>query len=307
MHISQDSDRLNKICAFLPQLLNYRERLDKVNSLCSLFSSHRCDRLIEDFIQTLYQQDFILTGFDWGSWHQETNNLSDNIEAIASANLLTLKKLLTTYVRADRFCDGYLASMLEGGQIVAILQRLQVIETEIMDRKLEPKIKLIQGDITQIRVDAIVNAANRSLLGGGGVDGAIHRVAGAELLAECRQLRGCGTGEAKITKGYKLPAKWVIHTVGPIWEGGDLKEAELLAKCYRNCLALTEVYEIKTIAFPAISTGVYKFPLELATEIAIQEVGFFLELNQHLEKVTFVTFGDRAYNIYRQVLQKLTP
>jgi O-acetyl-ADP-ribose deacetylase len=181
---------------------------------------------------------------------------------------------------------------------------LEILNTEIMDSQPEKQIKLVQGDITQIRVDAIVNAANRSLLGGGGVDGAIHRAAGAELLAECRQLRGCGTGEAKITKGYKLPAKWVIHTVGPIWEGGDKNEEELLAKCYRNCLALTETYEIKTIAFPAISTGVYKFPLELATEIAIKEVRFFWELNHHLDEVIFVTFGDRAYQIYQQVIQQ---
>jgi O-acetyl-ADP-ribose deacetylase len=173
------------------------------------------------------------------------------------------------------------------------------------DRQSKAQIKLIQGDITQLRVDAIVNAVNHSLLGGGGVDGAIHRAAGAALLAECRQLRGCGTGEAKITKGYQLPAKWIIHTVGPIWQGGDRQEEELLAKCYRNCLALTEVNEIKTIAFPAISTGAYRFPLELATEIAIKEVRFFLELNHHLEEVTFVTFGDRAYDIYQQVLQKL--
>ncbi|PSB01101.1 O-acetyl-ADP-ribose deacetylase [Merismopedia glauca CCAP 1448/3] len=177
----------------------------------------------------------------------------------------------------------------------------------MIDNQPENQIKLVQGDITQLRVDAIVNAANCSLLGGGGVDGAIHRAAGSELLAECRKLRGCGTGEAKITKGYKLPAKWIIHTVGPIWEGGDKREEELLAKCYRNCLALTEINDIKTIAFPAISTGVYKFPLELAAEIAIKEVSFFWELNHHLEEITFVTFSDRAYNVYRQVLQKLNP
>lgn len=165
------------------------------------------------------------------------------------------------------------------------------------------KIKLIQGDITQLKVDAIVNAANSSLLGGGGVDGAIHRAAGSELLVECRQLQGCKTGEAKITKGYKLPAKWIIHTVGPIWSGGQRNEEELLAKCYRNSLALTESNNIETIAFPAISTGVYRFPLELATEIAVKETRFFLELNSHLDEVTFVAFSDATYNIYRNVIQ----
>jgi O-acetyl-ADP-ribose deacetylase (regulator of RNase III) len=167
------------------------------------------------------------------------------------------------------------------------------------------KIAIIQGDITQQKVEAIVNAANTSLLGGGGVDGAIHRVAGPELLTECRQLKGCATGEAKITKGYNLPAKWVIHTVGPIWQGGDRQEDELLARCYRSSLALAEQYEIRSIAFPAISTGVYGFPMERATRIAVTEVKKFLERATEVEQVIFLCFGESAYNFYSAAMKEI--
>ena len=159
------------------------------------------------------------------------------------------------------------------------------------------RIKVIQADITQLQVDAIVNAANNSLLGGGGVDGAIHRAAGSQLLAECRQLGGCETGEAKITKGYNLPAKWVIHTVGPVWSGGTSGEDELLASCYRNSLALAEQYQIKTIAFPAISTGVYQFPVERAASIAVAQIEAFLK-NNSLEQVILVCFSQPAYQSF---------
>src|SRR5438105_451757 len=135
-----------------------------------------------------------------------------------------------------------------------------------------PRIEIAQGDITKLKVDAIVNAANETLLGGGGVDGAIHRAAGPELLDECRGLDGCATGEAKITKGYKLPAKYVIHTVGPVWHGGKHKEDDLLASCYRSSLALAAQHSIRTIAFPAISTGAYRFPIERAARIALAEI-----------------------------------
>ena len=141
------------------------------------------------------------------------------------------------------------------------------------------RITVVEGDITKQRVDVIVNAANTSLLGGGGVDGAIHRAAGPGLLAECRTLGGCPTGEARITKGYNLPARWVIHTAGPVWHGGTHNEDELLASCYRSCLALAVQHDIRTLAFPAISTGIYGFPLDRATRIAVTETTQFLAGN----------------------------
>lgn len=160
------------------------------------------------------------------------------------------------------------------------------------------KIKIIKGDITKLDVDAIVNAANKTLLGGGGVDGAIHRAAGKELLAECRTLNGCKTGEAKITKGYQLPARFVIHTVGPIWQGGNHGEAEKLRLCYKNSLQLALINGIKTIAFPNISTGVYGYPKQEAAKIAFDETILFLEENPGIDGITFCTFDNENFDIY---------
>lgn len=164
------------------------------------------------------------------------------------------------------------------------------------------RIKVIKGDITKLRVNAIVNAANTSLLGGGGVDGAIHRAAGSELLKECRTLGGCKTGDSKITKGYKLPARFVIHTVGPVWHGGKSKEDELLANCYRKSFKLAQENNIKSIAFPCISTGVYHFPKERAAEIAISVTKEFIQSNGTIESVTFVCFDDENFGIYDKLL-----
>lgn len=164
-------------------------------------------------------------------------------------------------------------------------------------------LELVQGDITQQRVDAIVNAANTTLLGGGGVDGAIHRAAGPELLEECRKLGGCPTGEARITKGYRLPAKYLIHTVGPVWQGGDRHEDELLKNCYVNSLKLAEQNGIKTIAFPSISTGAYRFPIEKASGIAISTVRDLLKKSKTLEKVLFVCFSQADYQVYQRGLE----
>ncbi len=164
------------------------------------------------------------------------------------------------------------------------------------------RIDVVHDDITTLEVDAIVNAANNALLGGGGVDGAIHLAAGPQLLEECRGLGGCRTGEAKITRGYLLPAKFVIHTVGPVWSGGQRGEPELLAACYQSCFALAEQQGIGAIAFPAISTGVYAFPLEPATAIAVSETVDFLMGNRSLQKVTFVCHSQRAYQCYLAAL-----
>lgn len=164
------------------------------------------------------------------------------------------------------------------------------------------RIELFRGDITQLEVDAIVNAANTTLLGGGGVDGAIHRAAGNELLAECHTLNGCPTGDAKITRGYNLPAKYVIHTVGPVWRGGHSGEAEKLASCYRRSLETAVDNGVKTIAFPNISTGVYGYPKPEAAKIAIAEVSRFLQNHPEMERVIFCVFDEENETIYRQII-----
>lgn len=169
---------------------------------------------------------------------------------------------------------------------------------------IESKIEILQGDITTLKVDAIVNAANNSLLGGGGVDGAIHAAAGIELVKECATLNGCATGDAKITKGYNLPAKHVIHTVGPVWFGGNENEPEKLASCYQRSLQIAAENGIKTIAFPAISTGVYGYPKKEAAQIAINQTVKFLNENKQIKKVIFVLFDKENFDIYKAELSK---
>ena len=168
-----------------------------------------------------------------------------------------------------------------------------------------PRLEIVLGDITQQPVDAIVNAANRSLLGGGGVDGAIHRAAGPELLAECRTLGGCPTGEARITSGYRLPARYVIHTVGPVWQGGERGEPERLARCYRNSLALAREHGLTRIAFPSISTGAYGYPMPLAARIALREIDSFLASDTQIVQVLVVCFDSRALEAHAEARREL--
>jgi len=165
------------------------------------------------------------------------------------------------------------------------------------------RIEILKTDITTLAVDAIVNAANSSLLGGGGVDGAIHRAAGPELLAECRLLGGCKTGHAKLTKGYRLPARFILHAVGPVWNGGDQNEHELLASCYRSCFALAREHSLRTLAFPAISCGIYRFPIDQAVEIAVRETQAELSRNESIERVTFACFGQDVYDSYLRAFE----
>lgn len=169
------------------------------------------------------------------------------------------------------------------------------------------QIEVIQADITQLQVDAIVNAANTSLLGGGGVDGAIHRAAGAELVQECRLLGGCKVGQAKITRGYNLPAQWIIHTVGPVWQGGSNDEPQLLASCYQSSLKLAVEHQIKSIAFPAISCGIYGYPIQQAAQIAIAETARFLEGDDTIENILFTCFSEDVYQAYLHVLTQAEP
>jgi O-acetyl-ADP-ribose deacetylase len=168
--------------------------------------------------------------------------------------------------------------------------------------KTSGRLELVKGDITKQKVDAIVNAANATLLGGGGVDGAIHRAAGNELLEECRTLNGCSTGDAKKTLGYNLPAKYIIHTVGPVWRGGLSDEPELLASCYKKSLQIAKDLNLNSIAFPCISTGIYGFPKEQAARIAISETKSFLSKNKLPEIVKFVVFDDESYKIYKELM-----
>lgn len=172
-----------------------------------------------------------------------------------------------------------------------------------MDASLKDRMEVVQGDITTLAVDGIVNAANPSLLGGGGVDGAIHRAAGPGLLAECRALGGCPPGEARLTGGHGLPARWVIHTVGPVWQGGGKDEDRVLASAWASSLKLAFDKEMDTVAFPSVSTGVYGFPLERAAAIAVRQTAAFLARNPHPRRVIFCTFGPAAYRTYLTAVQ----
>lgn len=206
-------------------------------------------------------------------------------------------------------CLGYLVQILMSWPAFPIFPRVKVWvlsykNNKILDRpaQLTMKIGLIKTDITKLKVEAIVNAANKTLLGGGGIDGAIHKAAGPNLLEECKTLGGCDTGGAKITKGYLLPANYVIHTVGPVWRGGDNNESELLRSCYLKSLTLADQHKIETIAFPNISTGVYGYPKSEAAQIAIKAVNDYLLAGSKIKKIIFCVFNNENYKIYKDLL-----
>ncbi len=302
-------DGLNRVLSYLPVFERQPSELYQVYVEVATLDPYVYATEVDQFIQTLYQERFVIQ-FDWTAWQKESEEFIDYPERLQIAQMETIQKLLTTHVRAERFCSGHLAHTIQTGHILAILNRLAEIRsdmtTEMMAVDWKERVEVVQGDITRQDVDAIVNAANESLLGGGGVDGAIHRAAGPQLLEECRKLGGCQPGQARITRGYNLLARWVIHTVGPVWHGGQYHEEELLSKCYRSSLTLAVQHSVHTIAFPAISTGVYRFPLDRATQIAVTEVKTFLAQNASIEQVRFVCFGEAAYYCYLDAVSNAT-
>jgi len=301
-------DGLNRVLSHLPVFERQPSELYQVHVEVATLEPYIYATEVEQFIKTLYQEGFV-TQFDWTNWQQEAEEFVNHPECLQTAQMETIQKLLTTHVRAERFCSGHLAHVIQTGHILAILNRLAELRSgmarEVMAADWKQRVEIVQGDITRQDTDAIVNAANESLLGGGGVDGAIHRAAGLQLLEGCRKLGGCQTGQSKITQGYNLLAKWIIHTVGPVWSGGQHHEDELLAKCYRSSLALAVQNSVRTIAFPAISTGVYGFPLDRATQIAVTEVKNFLAQNSSIEQVKFICFGEAAYQCYLDAKRNL--
>jgi O-acetyl-ADP-ribose deacetylase (regulator of RNase III)/ADP-ribosylglycohydrolase len=244
----------------------------------------------------------------WAFYHSESFRdgalLAANLGDDADTTAAVYGQLAGAFYGEQGIPADWWAKLALRQTIESLAERLYQM-TEGNKRPKAERIVLHEGDITKLQVEAIVNAANSTLLGGGGVDGAIHRAAGPGLLTECRTLGGCPAGEAKITKGYNLPASYVIHTVGPVWYGGDHGEPELLARCYRNSLSLAAQHGICTIAFPAISTGVYGYPLDKAAHIAVTEVKHFLDNNDSIEQVILVCFGPGAYRQFSNALGRL--
>ena len=211
-------------------------------------------------------------------------------EKVATASLEDVRRLLTLHMRKERFCEGHMAEMIRSGHIVALLRRLDSLAAVLRAGAGRTRLRVEQGDITRIAADAIVNAANSALSGGGGVDGAIHRAAGPELLAACRALGRCPTGEARLTPGFRLSAKWVIHAVGPVWSGGDAGEPSLLASAYRASLSLVHAHGCRTVAFPAISCGAYGYPVEDATALAVSTIRDWCDVHPGIDEVILVAY-----------------
>jgi O-acetyl-ADP-ribose deacetylase (regulator of RNase III) len=302
---------IDKVLAFQSTLGRKGARLYEISAQQSLLAPYIYSNEVNGFIQTLHDEGFILLSFNWGVWLEEANQYVNDPEFLDFADLLTLQKLLTTHIKAERFNSGHLAQLIETGHIVAILKRLATIRKTMTESSLPrlsnlaSRITATRGDITQQHVDAIVNTTNISLDIGGGVSEAIHAAAGPGLKEECRRLKGCPVGHAKLTHGYNLPSEWVIHTVGPVWQDGSHNEDALLAQCYQSSLVLAASCPIETIAFPSIGTGFRGFPIERAVHIAVSEVHRFLETNTTLEKVVFVCHNAEVFEAYSKAIREL--
>lgn len=301
---------IDKILSALPLFERKGTKLYQINAQHSLLEPYTYSSEVNGFLQTLHDEGFILSTFNWGVWLEEANQYVNEPDLLHYADLLTLQKLLTTHVRMERFNSGNLAQLIDNGHILEVLRQLALIrdtmaDTEQPSPSLSHRITATRGDITQQQVDAVVNTTNISLDIGGGVSEAIHAAAGPGLKEECRKLKGCAVGQAKVTRGYNLPASWVIHTVGPVWQGGLNQEEELLAQCYRNSLALAALCPIQSIALPSISTGFHGFPVERAVRVAVTEVQHFLQTNASIEKVIFVCRDAGVFEVYSKVIQEM--
>lgn len=303
---------IDKILGFLSAFERRSSKLYEVNSQQSMLEPYIYSSEVNGFLQALHDEGFILTMFNWGVWVEEANQYVNDPEFLHYADLLTLQKLLTSHVRMERFNSGNLAQLIDNGHILEVLRQLALIRETMSEPELSTsasianRITATRGDITQQQVDAIVNTTNIALDTGGGVNEAIHAAAGPGLKEECRKLKGCAVGQAKITQGYNLSVPWIIHTVGPVWQGGLHDEDELLAQCYRNTLALAALCPIQSIALPSISTGFHGFPIDRAVRIAVTEVSRFLQANTSIEKVIFVCRTSEVFDVYSKTIKEFT-
>jgi O-acetyl-ADP-ribose deacetylase len=255
---------------------------------------------VEQLLRTLAQRQLPLT-FDWTSWQDQAQRFRDP-SVVTTASLDELRRLLTVHLRKERFCEGHLAEVIRSGHLTAIFRRLAAITAELRASAGRTRLRVERGDITRIAADAIVNAANSALSGGGGVDGAIHRAAGPDLLAACRGLGRCPTGAARLTAAFQLPARWVIHAVGPVWQGGNAGEPAQLASAYRASLVLALDTGCRSVAFPAISCGAYQFPIATAAQIAVATIRSWCDLHPGIDDVILVAFEPEVATALQRAL-----